>query len=278
MMGATGSLVNSMTRCGPWTLGERLGVDYSVHCVKGEHESAYLVKCDVGDAEISIVARLHASSYTIANAIELPRSANDTYGYKWYAMRRYRCDLREAPEIPFEKAATATLAFLRDFHTRLYLVHGDIKAANLFVGPENSIAVGDFGLSDNPSMRPLREDDLDMQWYYLARGGDLDQPVRSWRMDLIMLGFLLLQRVWLRPGSGLPCTHLVEMGKHRAARRRVQDTDWLALRDQEVAAALAAVSPRIRVYFERVASFVGWGDRAPPPRIFYEELIAMFDS
>ena len=145
MMGAAGSLVISMTRCGPWTLGERLGVDYSVHCVKGEHESAYLVKCDVDDAEISIVARLHASSYTIANAIELPRSANDTYGYKWYAMRRYRCDLREAPEIPLEKVATATLPFLRDFHTRLYLVHGDIKAANLWLKREGRSLYQPFG-------------------------------------------------------------------------------------------------------------------------------------
>jgi serine/threonine protein kinase len=259
-----------MTRCGPWTLGERLCPDYSVYCVKGEHESSYLVKHEACDAEISIVARLRASSYSIANAIEFPRIANDTYGYGWYAMRRYRCDLRAAPEIPLEKVAMTTVAFLRDFHTRLYLVHGDIKAANLFIGPEDSIAIGDFGLSDNPSPRPLREAGLDMQWYYLARGGDLDQSVLSWRMDLMALGFLLLHRTWPT------WTYLEEMGRYRTAGRRVQDTDWLALRDREVGAALETVSPRIRVYFERVVSFVGWGDRAPPPRVFYEELIAMF--
>jgi hypothetical protein len=265
-------------RCGPWTLGRRIRTAYPIYEVQ-EDPTVWCVKDRVEEGEMSVVARLHASSYTIANAVEFPRKMGNCYGTNtddwtgWVAMRLYRGDLSMFPLIPVNRVATATLAFLRDFHTRLFLVHGDIKMTNLFVGPEDSIVVGDFGMSDSPSLRPLREDPLDHQWYYLAHGGELDQPTRSWRMDLMALGYLLLERDW---PIDVPYSFLEVMGELRTAEECVQDTCWLERRNSEVTAALEKASPCIRQYFERVTSYVGWGDKAPPARIFYEELMELF--
>jgi hypothetical protein len=261
--------------CGPWALGPPIRRDS--HIFTTTTDPQWVIKRTPHLGEISAVTRIHVAGMEhVTNAVELHEwhyaccgvTADDC----WYAMRRYEGDA-SATFIAGADIAVATLAFLRDLHTNLLLVHGDIKATNVLYRDHGRIlAVSDYGLTDNPWPRTLRNYPVDHQWYYALRGCDLDGAPLSWRMDLIALGYLLLDKDW---PMECPRTYQEIGGTARVEASEELDPEWIALRNEEVAAALAQ-RPLVADYFARVTEHVGWMDRAPPSREFYDRLAEMF--
>lgn len=160
------------------------------------------------------------------------------------------------------------LAFLEDFHHVTGMAHMDIKKANILVDRQKgTFHVGDFGNAEYPwrDQRLLRDFDVSTKWYYLAMGGELDQPLYSWRMDLVALGHVLVSLQYNYVGR-----YETECWEKREGRGSLTDEAVLELRSTEIKEALA-----LEPYFSRLTT-VPWTAAAPPPRSFYQELADLF--
>jgi len=179
----------------------------------------------------------------------------------------------------WRRIGEAVLLFLEDLHHTHGLAHLDIKAENvLFDRTSRQFYVADFELLMYPATNtgPLREkmDDPHYFWYYLGFGAEPDEPFRSWRMDLVMLGYLLARLTW-NPEYGWSARE--QLLAYASSRTQRMEEDTIAAlieqRDQQLrsGAALSVIA-----YMNRVAAAVPWGLKTPPEKALYRELRALF--
>jgi hypothetical protein len=219
---------------------------------------------DLDSFELAVVRLLRGMNPPLRSCVEIlpePKECDR------YAMRHYdgHIEVEAYTRFYWRSIGRQCLAFLEDFHHVTGMAHMDIKKANILINRQtNTFHVADFGNAEYPWKEPrlLREYDANTKWYYLAMGGELDQPVYSWRMDLVALGYMLAS---LQPNY--VGRFESECWEKREGRGILTDEATLALRAKDVAA--------LEPYFARL-TIVPWTAAAPPPCSFYQELAELF--
>lgn len=219
---------------------------------------------DLSSFELTVVRFLVDMNPRLRSCVDILTVASDRY-----EMRRYdgHIEVGAYGRRHWRSIGRQCLAFLEDFHHVTGMAHMDIKKANILVDRQSdTFHVGDFGNAEYPWREPrlLREFDAKTKWYYLAMGGELDQPLYSWRMDLVALGHVLASLQFNYVGR-----YETECWSKREGRGTLTDDATLELRSAEIKEALA-----LEPYFSRL-TIVPWSAAAPPPRAFYQELAAL---
>lgn len=97
----------------------------------------------------------------------------------------------------YAEIARAVLTFLEDLRGNYRLVHQDITLRNILVDVKAAdIAVSDYEMVEKIDKHPANKRDADYYWYYVGTGAEPDKPHRSWRQDLLMLGYALMDLTW----------------------------------------------------------------------------------
>ena len=239
----------------------------AIYDVSGEYVIKYVKSPD--NDEVRVVQRVRDMK---------PRSCvlfrEDKGGLDWYAMQRY--DGHVIADLfcrtHWRTLIKQVLEFLEDLHHLVGIAHMDIKKGNILVDRVNCLFhVCDFGNTEPPKKgrRPLRTYEASTKWYYVAMGADLDQPLVSWRADLVALGYAV---------SGLlpsgPYLHEwqfeCECWLKREGRGLLREETLLGLRQAEISQCT-----ELTAYFAHVET-LAWDALEPPPRSFYQELAELF--
>jgi len=219
---------------------------------------------DLSSFELTVVRLLQDMNPPLRSCVDILATATDRY-----EMRRYdgHVEVGVYGRRHWRPIGQQCLAFLEDFHHVTGMAHMDIKKANILVDRKmDTFHVGDFGNAEYPWKEPrlLREYDANTKWYYLAMGGELEQPPYSWRMDLVALGHVLASLQFNYVGR-----YETACWEKREGRGSLTDEAVLELRSTEIKEAIA-----LEPYFARLVS-VPWTAAAPPPRSFYQELAGL---
>lgn len=281
-----------MLRAGGWTVTTHLHAD-PTSTIYETTDRDWLIKellFEAGGPEEEICSELENTLIVynnrrhIRNCVAFPRAVSDFCGierdHAWIALRRYDGPVtltpgaRTGPEFwqpHWKRLAVQVLSFLEDYHTVCQRVHMDIRPPNVLVNRGAcQFVVSDFGLAGRPSDKPLREYPDDFLFYYLEMGGEPDEPIASWRMDLVSLGYMLVRLTW---NPEMSDTFIERVRQCRRSGQGSETVSGLvALRLTEMS---WGVGPLLRTYFDLLQT-IGWTDKMPPPRAFYQGLAALF--
>lgn len=190
--------------------------------------------------------------------------------HAWYVMRHYSAHVSRT-ESSLSEVARACLTFLKELHRGLGLVYLDWRFDNLYRDSGGQIRIGDFEFCASPlaSTERLRDEEPDCAWYFIQRGGEADQPLMSYRMDLESLGFLLASMEHARyPDWWLDCD---------TYRRHEEELDAElvdTICGQRDAYRLTVEHTGLRLFFQRIQE-CPWDSEAMPAE-WYDELIGLF--
>ena len=217
------------------------------------------------DKEIKVIGmvRLTKPRHTIA----LP-PIDRLCGRGWYALKRYDGALQHEEHYDWRRIAVCVLEFLEDFHHSTKLCHNDIKLENIFLDGADFV-VGDFGDSLKPTTELLEEKNYVDRWHYVTMGAEIGEPVHSWRLDFVALGYMLA-KITLEPSQYT--FHKECRYRQKQADETMSDKDLFTLRSKQVGQA----DPTILAYLEQVAVRVPWKSTKPPPKSVYRSLAALF--
>lgn len=241
------------------------------------------IRTDDRDPE-ELIAVLLIYQFRPRNSVQFPSTISalcgTAPGLNWYAMRRYAgsaASLRDYCRANWQALGLAVLTFLEDLHTTVGRIHGDIKPSNILVNPaRREFAVSDYESLRTPDGRTAREYCTDSCWYYLAWGAEPDRPVRSWRMDLTALGFLLADLTWPEDTNR---TFYADCLAYRCG--GLDPADEAAVMEEVVdrrgAEMARACNATLLTYFETLeTSGPAWGTVRAPPRSLYRQLAVLF--
>jgi hypothetical protein len=212
----------------------------------------------------------------IRNMIEIPTDLAHQMGSRWYAMRAYAgsvLDESHVARMPWRRIALDVLDFLEDLHREYAHVHLDIVTRNILIDRRTGkYIVADYELVRRPdTSMDLRLDTLesDTAWYYLSHGAEIGKPCQTWRMDLLMLGSVLLELTVPCPGFSWSvwraCTAARAAGKSLSLERATTI-------HEEWATAIQFAHPVVRDYIRAVQELVTWEQEGPPDAVVYEAL------
>jgi hypothetical protein len=276
------------TTYGPWIV---LTDAPLYHCIKPETSSVSIVPT----TDTNWVLKLTTAEEVVAvlllfearprNCVQFPPTLGALCGStsvadrQWYAMRRYSgsaASHRDFCREGWQALAVAVLAFLEDLHCGMGRVHGDIKPSNILVDTRRrEFVVSDYETVSAPNDRQAIDYDVDSRWYYLAWGAEPDCPVRSWRMDLTALGYLLADLTWPAENTRTFYRDCLAYRQGGLDPRDELDVmaEVLARRDAEMA---RACPESLRNYFEILELNVLWTAATAPPRTLYRALTGLF--
>lgn len=239
----------------------------------------WVLKITATTAEVlELAAVLLLYSHMPRNCVDFPQTADllcgTDSGIIWYAMRQYTGSAaveREFSRTHWRILARSVLAFLEDLHTTLRHIHGDIKLSNILVDVDRTeFVVADFGHVDVPNEKLTMDYDNDYRGYYLARGAELDRPMKSWRMDLTALGFMLAELTWPIDADRTFYDDCLLLRKGDL----VDENELVTRRGFEMSWACCAT---LRTYFETLDTGLAWDSARPPPPSLYRSLMAVFE-
>jgi hypothetical protein len=272
---------------GPWAIESIIYSDRSKVRILSTTTPNWVIKLFVRDkggsdelANILMMKR-HGVSYTVL-------TPNDTYhqfgagpGYTWFAMRKYTGHINSNLPLKmyWRRVATSVLHFLRDLHINCGRVYMDIKTSNILYThiptclPD--FVVADYELVDTIDLsRPTRSYSNNTKWYYIAMGAELDEPLYSWRMDLVATGYMLAALT--HDYGSRPLWKYYDMclaRRENSLSLDITDDSIITLRSAEI----ATEDPIILEYLRTVAEFP-WNSPVPPSAEFYTRLISIFES
>jgi serine/threonine protein kinase len=264
----------------PWQLGTVIYNKYGTTITETvDREWVVKMTTDLKRIRYELRTLITMNSGTPRHRVLLPPPTIRYYDYLeaggWYVMKRYSGEVapNEFCKTHWRTMAIHVLQFLQDLHHVHGLVHMDIKKSNIFYDQERiEFVVADYELAEPPNPTRNHEYNDNYKWYYMAMGAELDKQLASWRIDLVALGYLL-GSLFVDPANW---TFEKICWDCRLGRGLLGDEELLALRDKELA-GVAAVEPQIAAYLDRLNA-IPWDLRHPPPRSFYEELEAIFNS
>lgn len=274
---------------GPWTLTEKIytrrDAGVSIYATTDPDWVVKVYEITNGTSVDHAYDELHTiielQSNKIPHRVEVPVEPHRFFGTRpgviWYAMRRYSSSVVIDPEARahWRSIAVSVLTFLQYFHTRCRKVHMDLKCGNILVDRGRMR----FVVSDYDLAGPVRPDKVASQytpntyWYYAAMGAELNEPLNSWRMDLTALGYMLAAITWNTEENNRwkfydECL-LRRDDKHGL---EISDEDLIRMREEE----MSRIHLTVRTYLNMVAAQVPWSAADPPPREFYNRLMALF--
>jgi hypothetical protein len=279
---------------GPWVVPVTAGSQPLYQCndtqglsvaVLPTTDSDWVLKIRADDRDPDeLIAVLLIYQFRPRNSVQFPSTISalcgTAPGLHWYAMRRYAgsaAALRDYCRGNWQALAVAVLAFLEDLHTTIGRVHCDIKPSNILVDPlRREFVVADYESLHVPDGRLTRDYCQDSCWYYLAWGAEPDRPVRSWRMDLTALGYLLADLTWPEDTNRTFYADCLagRQGEFDPADEAAVMEEIVARRDSEMARACC---PTLRAYFETLEiSGPAWDVTRPPTRSLYRQLAVLF--
>jgi len=280
----TVNMVDRMTQLGPWTTGDIISDanNKRIVNVSSELDGNWVIKIksnkDIAEArgldELTEVLRLRQSE--VRHMIEMPKDSYHMFGQTateiWFAMKRYDGHLMPAHRGSWKRLAVYGLEFLQDMHRIHRRVYMDMRPENVLVSYSDGLpyfCFADYELVDEMCDTSTRDFDLGCRWYFMARGAEIDEPMYSWRQDLVGLGYLLVQLT-----SDAERPFIAECFNRRDGGRRKHMTikELLASRDAEV---YRAANPILQSYLNKIAE-VSWKAVEPPSVEFYESLEALF--
>jgi len=188
-------------------------------------------------------------------------------------MKRYtgEVSLNDFCKANWRILAIHILQFLQDFHHVHRLVHMDIKKGNILYDMAGlNFVAADYEHAEAPSFTHTRHFDDDHKWYYIAMGAELDQPLYSWRLDLVALGYVL-GSLTTEPQAW---TFEQICWDKRTKPGSLTEAEAIYQRNREIA---DIIEPQIKAYLALVAT-LAWDAKDPPPRSFYEELEVIFKT
>lgn len=212
----------------------------------------------------------------IRNAIQQPNVIRDAWGFTedefWYAMERCEGHIEPAKHLPrWREAARCILEFLCDLHRNHGLLHMDIKKENV-LDTGTSFVVADYELVTRPRSVLTRELSTYDRWYYMRYGAEWNQPVRCWRMDLTMAGYLLGELTW-------DFTNNNEWSFRRECNAHMEEDEDAMYYEDVIklrASEMSRVHPDVLRFFAALEE-LPWNPWAPPPpAAFYDRLIKIF--
>ena len=189
----------------------------------------------------------------------------------WYAMARYDGHVKWNTfcRANWRAIGESVLFFLEDLHIDHRAVHMDIKAENILVDySKHRFVVADFELMtppDNIRLRAVTDDHY--KWYYLGYGAELDQPIKTWRTDLVMLGYLLARLTWNHEYNWTAQERCWQ--KERKPVTEADIRELLILRDRQLQYGAAST---VIEYLFKVSKMISWRLESPPPRECYAVL------
>ena len=265
---------------GPWTTTETLA-RHSPYAIVATTDPNWVLKTRAAAAtpwkELEFFKRV--GECRIRNMVHIPPGPEGQTGRQgeteWYAMRRYSTTAQSAQgRRDWRTMAIAVLNFLEDLHRGPQLLHMDIKPENILLDePTEEWVVADYDLFDTLWLKtPAREFDDDYFWYYMAIGGaEPDEPLLTWRTDLLMLGYALAELTWDVDRFG-KWEFYPECNARRTGRKGIlghMSAEELArVRTTE----LLFAEPTVRKYLDAVAELVPWDQVEPPAASVYEHL------
>lgn len=261
---------------GPWICDEIL-YDRIGTRIWQTQDPKWFVKENIGvrkhemGIEIEFIGRKGPS---VRNMVEVPKDPAARSGPNWYAMRSYTGSIFENEgyaRAHWRLLAEHVLNFLEDLHRGHRLVHLDLTQSNVFVDTTAcQFVVGDYELLHAVNEDPLCDMEDDYLWYFVEHGAELDEPSVAWRMDLVMLGYILARLTWSADNSS--SWAFVRECERRRKGRGNSDIPVFDTRD----ATLARAHPIVVTYLDRVAALVPWRQVEPPAVSVYSELRALF--
>ena len=266
-------------RLGTWICHDPL---YDRMCIRiwQTQDPAWLVKENVGgrkneiEVEIDFIGR---SGPRVRNMVTVPADPIARSGLNWYAMRAYTGSVfanGAYARTHWRVLAEHVLNFLEDLHRDHGLVHLDLTQSNVFVDTSAcQFVVGDYELLSKPEMDALHHAEDDYLWYFVEHGADLDEPNIAWRMDFVMLGYMLARLTWNSQENSSDWAFARECERRRKGRGKYEtDADVIAERDS----TLVRAHPTVVSYLDRVANLVPWCQVEAPAAEVYSELRALF--
>lgn len=259
----------------PWSTWSRLYERDGVEILQTTNPS-WVIKLQTSrylePREIDFLRRACVEGPPIRNMIELPADPEQRFGTNWYAMRRYLGSADKERGIArrmWRRLGCCVLNFLEDLHRGHGCVHLDIVLRNVLVDRvSENFVVSDYELlvpADGGEI-PLTCDDDDLVWYYLGAGAELSRPLRTWRTDLVMLGYCLADLLW----SEDDVVTFAQLCQRRRSNSQISMSDYDILERRN--AEMAECHPVVRAYLDRVSELVSWDATDPPAAAVYEEL------
>lgn len=271
-------MIEHTHQVGPWLcrtpLYDRMGIR-----IWRTQDPVWLVKENIGGRKNEIdveIAFISLAGPHVRNMVVVPTDPAARSGPNWYAMRAYTGSVLANGAYArdhWRTLALHVLNFLEDLHRGHGRVHLDLTQSNVFVDVSAcQFVVGDYELLHKPALEPLRYEEDDYVWYFVEQGADLDEPNAAWRMDFLMLGYMLARLTWSEDNSA-DWAFARECQRRRKGRGKYEtDADVIAERDS----VLAQAHPTIVSYLDHVANLVPWRQVEPPAATVYSELRALF--
>jgi hypothetical protein len=264
-------------KLGPWICDEIL-YDRKGTRIWHTQDPKWLVKENIGDREPEInieIEFIGREGPHVRNMVEVPADPVARSGPNWYAMRSYTGSILAQgayARAHWRLLAEHVLNFLEDLHRGHRLVHLDLTQSNVFVDTGACrFVVGDYELLHGIDLAQLLSDtEDDYLWYFVGHGAELDEPNAAWRMDLVMLGYILTRLTWPEENSSDWA-----FARECERRRRGRANSNLAVFDMRDA-TLARAHPLVVTYLNRVAALVPWRQVEPPAASVYSELRSLF--
>lgn len=273
-------------KLGPWTLENVLYNDGKNVFIVSTSNPLWVIKIFFGSPPNTdeLAHLLMMRHLGVQHCVHIPTSVEHQFGtgpsYMWIAMKRYTGHVEVKPFFRenWRRIATTVLVFLRDLHINCSRVYMDIKTTNILYHLESErshFVVADYELVDTVELsRPTRTFSNNTKWYYIAMGAELDEPLYSWRMDLVALGYTLASLT--HDYSVKPLWKYYDQCMQRRANKLsfdISDESIVALRSIE----MQEEHPLILRYLHLVSE-LPWNSPVPPSNDFYARLISVFQN
>lgn len=214
----------------------------------------------------------------VRNMVQVPAEPERRTGRGWYAMRAYDGTISDHHAFARQhwcSMAIHILDFLEDLHRGHQLVHMDIKRSNILVDKQHcKFIVADYELLHAPSQHELLCDcEDDYAWYFVEHGGELNELYASWRIDFVMLGYLLAWLTWdSNQNEDWTYPRACEARRKGRSPGTLTSREILSLREHEMSRS----HPVVLHYLSRVAALVPWSEVQVLPVSVYDELRSVF--